>query len=280
MSTNDLCARCGQLFALPGQRGYCPRCFADISGWQDAQMSGAVSTPGWTLSSAIGVMIFFTMAILIIPYVGILFWAVLGHFKLGESPAAMLSDPTVVLVGVSSAFVAHGLTLLLAWMVATQFRRRSFTQAVGWQWHPRFRWPHAAITVAGFLGFVYGLSKILPSGKTEFDKLLEASASVRIVVAILAVGTAPLVEELVYRGLLFASVAARYGTWTALVSVTLIFAGVHFWQYGASKLILVSITLLSLLLTSVRALTGKLLPSYAIHLLYNATVAGLILFSH
>ena len=123
------------------------------------------------------------------------------------------------------------------------------------------------------------MSKILPGGKTEFDKILEASASVRLVVAALAVVTAPLVEELVYRGLLFPAVEAKFGRVTALISVTLIFAGAHFWQYGASKLILVSITLLSFLLTAIRARTGKLLPSYAVHLLYNATVAGLILFS-
>ena len=266
--------------AKTSQGGYCNRCFPEAPVSEAPGPVASPSTVGFTLGKAIWVWAFFTLAIVILPSLGIIFWASLGHLKLSGSPEAILNDPKVILVGVSSAFVVHGLTLLLAWNVVTQFRRRSFAQAVGWQWHPRFRWPHATVTVVIFLGTVFGLSQILPGGETEFDKILETSASVRIVVAMLAVVTAPLVEELVYRGMLYPAVAAKYGQGVAVVSVALLFAVVHFQQYGGSKLILVSITLLSFLLTGVRALTGRLLPSYAIHLLYNATIAGMILFTH
>lgn len=277
--TEQLCVRCGLPVEQAGGDGYCARCTAET---RVTQPPAASSTPAiaWTLGRAIWLWAFFTLAILILPSIGILVWAGLGRLNMHGPAEAMMNDPQVILVAVSSAFVAHGLTVVVAWSLITQYRRRSFAEAVGWQWHPKFRWYHAAAVVLFFLGLVYGLSQVLPGGETEFDKILEASASVRIVVAILAVVTAPFVEELVYRGVLYPAVAAKYGPAVAVVSVSLLFAIVHFQQYGGSRLILVAITLLSFLLTGIRAFTGRLLPSYAVHLFYNGTVAGLILFSH
>ncbi|MBI4470352.1 MAG: CPBP family intramembrane metalloprotease [Acidobacteria bacterium] len=280
MISGQVCLRCGAPVEGNATPPFCEPCSSEIRQGPGPATSAAKPLPGWTLGTAIWVWAFFTFAILLLPSVGVILAMGLGYVHLSGPAEKLLYDPRVILVCIISAFVAHLLTLGVGWGVVTRFRRRSFAEAVGWEWHPRFRWLHAAGCVLVFFGIVFSLSHVLPGGETEFDRLLETSATVRIVIATLAVVTAPLVEELVYRGILYPAVEARFGKVKAVLGVSMLFAGVHFQQYGGSLLILVSITLLSLLLTGVRAWTGRLLPSYAIHLLYNTAVAGLILVSH
>ena len=53
-------------------------------------------------------------------------------------------------------------------------------------------------------------------------------------VAFLAVFTAPFVEEVIYRGILYSALQRTTGTVLAVVIVTLLFAAVHVPQYWGS----------------------------------------------
>ena len=89
--------------------------------------------------------------------------------------------------------------------------------------------------------------------------------------------TAPLVEELVYRGVLFPALRRASNTAIALVVVSFLFASVHFFQYKNSPGTIAAILLLSFALTYVRAATGRVLPCVVIHFVFNGVqVAGLI----
>jgi hypothetical protein len=236
--------------------------------------------PPWSLAMALGVLFFFMLAMTFIPAIIISIWAQARGIPL--TPAGMeqiMSHPQATLVGVVSISVVHLLTLLITWTVITGWERR-FTDVVDWSWHPRFRLHQALITVALLYGLTWLLQYVLPSGTTEFDKLLETSQAIRIAVAMLAVVTAPIVEELVYRGILYPAVQAKFGRVTAIVAVAGLFALVHFPQYSGSVLILVSLTLLSFVLTVVRAYTGKLLPCFVIHFVYNLIGVTLILIGY
>ena len=122
------------------------------------------------------------------------------------------------------------------------------------------------------------LEQILPQKQTTaFDMLLKAGPHVRIALAIMAVATAPLVEEIIYRGVLYSCLRPRVGTGGSVAIITLLFAGVHFPQYWGAWAGLAELTLLSLVLTVVRASTKSLLPCFLIHLLNNAFGATQIL---
>ena len=54
------------------------------------------------------------------------------------------------------------------------------------------------------------------------------------------------------------------------------FAALHIWQYRQSISVIVSISLLSLVLTEVRARTGRLLPCFVIHLVFNGIQSVII----
>ncbi len=270
--TQKTCILCGRPF-VPGQsaQALCPTC------WPQGEISpSAVSgRPAWSLTGALAFWIAFIFLVSFLPAFGVFFWAMArGH---PPTDASAWHGPEATLVQVLMLFLAHLLTLLIGWALVTQGRRWPFLQTLGWRWHPRFRLRHALLTVGGLYGLIFLLSLLLPSRETAFDRLLQTSWEVRLVIALLAVGTAPLVEELVYRGVLYPALQIRLGRARAVFLVTLLFAVVHYPQYSASALILVAVTVLSFVITIIRAYTGQLLPCVVTHLVYNAIGAALIL---
>jgi membrane protease YdiL (CAAX protease family) len=185
----------------------------------------------------------------------------------------IFQDPLFIILEIASTFPAHILTLMLCWWVVTGFGRRPFWQSLGWGWHPQFKWVHAVALAFLMLGLGYLLDKSLPSQQTAFEKILGLGLTVRLLVAALAVLTAPLVEEVVYRGVLYTGIERAWGKGGAVFLVTVLFAGVHYWQYSESIAHLTAILSLSLVLTLLRAATGKLLPCVATHMIYNGLQA-------
>jgi len=89
--------------------------------------------------------------------------------------------------------------------------------------------------------------------------------------------SAPFVEEIVYRGILYKAIADSKGWKLAVVVVTVLFALVHAPQYWGSPAAIVAIVSLSLVLTIVRAVTGQLLPCVATHLIFNGVQAVVLI---
>lgn len=113
--------------------------------------------------------------------------------------------------------------------------------------------------------------------KTDLDRILESSRAAAVALAIIAVATAPLVEEMIYRGLLYSAFQRLVGQWGAVAIVATMFAGLHVVQYWPNAGAISSITLLSLVLTLIRARTGRLLPCFVVHLVFNGIQSILII---
>jgi uncharacterized protein len=164
-----------------------------------------------------------------------------------------------------------------AWMVVTRIGRRPFWRTLGWGWIPQFKPVHAIGLAVLMIGVGILAQRLLPHQETDLEKSLKLGMAVRIMVATLAVATAPFIEEIVYRGVIFSSVEALMGKGAAVIIVTLLFALVHAPQYWGSVATMAAILTLSLVLTLLRAWTGKLLPCVATHLVYNAIQAAVLL---
>jgi uncharacterized protein len=164
-----------------------------------------------------------------------------------------------------------------AWLVVTRVRRRPFWQSLGWGWIPQFKLVHAIGLAFLMLGVAILLERILPHQETDMEKFLKMGIEIRIMVAALAVLTAPLIEEIVYRGVVYSSVEGLWGKGAAVTFVTLLFALVHAPQYWGSFAALAAILSLSFVLTLLRAWTGKLLPCVATHLVFNGIQAVILL---
>ena len=108
-------------------------------------------------------------------------------------------------------------------------------------------------------------------------RLLRSSKYAVFLVAFMAVVTAPIVEEVIYRGLLYSALQRAVGTGLAVGFVTLLFSLVHLPQYYPSVSTMVLLTLLSLTLTLIRVFTGNLLPCIILHTIFNGLQSILLI---
>ena len=195
----------------------------------------------------------------------------------------LTTDPMVIFYSVLGIIPAHLLTLYLAYLVVTEGGQRPFWKTIRWEW-PQETTPTTAVLLSILIavvlyGLAWGLTTLYGGEKTDLDRLIESSMYTRVATAFLAFATAPLIEEVVYRGVIYPAVEKVMGMGFAIAIVSMLFAGVHVWQYRTNIAVIVVITLLSVILTVARAVTGKLLPSFIIHLVFNGVQSVLIVLS-
>mgnify|MGYP003395842497 FL=1 len=103
--------------------------------------------------------------------------------------------------------------------------------------------------------------------------MLKSSKYVIYLVAFFAVFTAPIVEEVVYRGLLYSAFQRTMGKVSAVVLVTFLFAVIHAPQYSMGLrpdyAVMGVLLLLSLTLTLIRVKTENLWPCIVLHTVFN-----------
>ncbi|HEV8371157.1 MAG TPA: type II CAAX endopeptidase family protein [Pyrinomonadaceae bacterium] len=211
--------------------------------------------------------------LLVVPLILLVPYFVYLAMKGAATAESLLQNKTFILLSIVGVIPAHALTLLVAWILVTNWGRVSFWQTLGFSW-PGSVTPWKGIAssfgvAALLLGLGVLVTSLLGGAKTDLDRLIESSFQARIATVFLAVLTAPLVEEVVYRGMLYPAFQRLLGMGWAIAIVSLLFAGVHVWQYRTNLGVIVVITILSITLTIIRALTNKLLPSFVIHLIFN-----------
>jgi membrane protease YdiL (CAAX protease family) len=128
--------------------------------------------------------------------------------------------------------------------------------------------------------FVVGafVAKVLGGDKpTQLEQIINSSLLARYMISFLAVGTAPFVEEFVYRGVLYAPLQRLAGVPGAVVIVLALFTLIHVPQYWPNFGVIAAVALLSIVLTLVRAYSGRLLPCIVIHLIFNGIQAVILI---
>jgi uncharacterized protein len=200
----------------------------------------------------------------------------LENLRAMDLPTMLKKDPTLVLVAISSVIIAHLFTILLAWAVVTKLGKVSFTEALGWKWNG-FRVWMCFVIVASFYFYAAGMSYIFGSQDNELKQILESSRTAVYIIAFMATFTAPLVEEVIYRGILYSSFRKYVDVRFAILITTLLFAAVHVPQYYPDAGTILTICALSLVLTVVREKTGNLMPCIALHTIFNGSQSILLL---
>ena len=116
----------------------------------------------------------------------------------------------------------------------------------------------------------------LPEKKSfPLEKMFNSPASA-YAIAVFAVFIAPFMEELLFRGLLFAFFEKHGGIVFAVVSTALLFAGLHIPEYWGAWDHVIMILIVGLTFSIVRGATGSVTPSYVLHLAYNGTLMLLL----
>lgn len=203
-----------------------------------------------------------------LPYLG---------YRLATDGAAILkvmaADKMLLFFSVLGIFPAHLLTLVVIWMVLSDGGRQPFWKSIGFEWPEGLSPAATTIACTVLAAVLFGLAQLIAyiygERKTDLDLLIESSFYARMATAFMATATAPLVEEVLYRGVIYRALDKAAGVAVALPIVSLLFAGVHVFQYRNNIAVIIVITLLSIVLTASRALTGKVLPAFIIHLVFN-----------
>jgi hypothetical protein len=222
--------------------------------------------PPWNGWTAIGVWFASVLFIVIFPNLFLIPYLMAQKVDLSDGAKIVefaQTDATAILLQLISVIPAHILTLLLAWLVVTRYNKYSFRQVLGWK-------------LGGFgIGYIIGvvflfyvlavtLTAVFGERDNDFLQMLKSSRAAVYLVAFFATFTAPMVEEVVYRGILYSAFQRKVGVTYAVIIVTALFALVHVPQYSKDfnpDLVTISmICLLSLVLTLIRVRTGNLLP--------------------
>lgn len=227
----------------------------------------------WVLSV---LLLVFIPVIIAVPYL-IYQWANVGP----PTPEALATDKTLIFLSIAAVLPTHLLTLGVLWLFVTEGGRRPFLKSL------RFQWPANVSPVVGILlccllalvllAIGWAVTTLWGGNKTQLDLLVESSMAARVATALVAFATAPLVEELIYRGVLYSAFERATGRGVAIVVVSLLFAGVHVLQYINNVGVILVITILSFTLTLSRAFTGSVLPPFIIHLVFNGIQALFII---
>jgi membrane protease YdiL (CAAX protease family) len=238
--------------------------------------------PPWGGWVAIGYWVLSVIFIVVVPAVFLFPYVISKGIDLRDHDVVMnfiFTDPTAIVLQLAPVMLAHILTLAFGWLIVTRFNKFSFRQTLGWNMDGFKIWYAVLLTIA-FYGFGYLMTSIFGKVDNDFERLIEGSRTAVYLVAILATFTAPLVEEVVYRGVLYSAFQKKFGLVASVIFVTLLFTIVHVPQYSQNSVpdyaSVVTLLVLSLSLTLIRAWTGNLLPCIVLHTIFNGIQSVLL----
>lgn len=237
------------------------------------------SNPSWGSLEAVGVWIASVLFILIVPTLFLLTYLATLKPPIPERDQLIefaKSDPTSIFLQIVAIIPAHLLTVLLAWLVVTRMRKFSFRRTLGWE-TGGFKWWHYCVVLGGFFIVATVIGSFFPEQENDLVRILHSSRSAVYIVAFVATFTAPFVEEVVYRGVLYSAFQHTMGIPAAFLLVTFLFALVHVPQYYPSYSTIFLLGMLSLILTSIRVKTNNLLPCIVLHTLFNGVQSILLI---
>ncbi len=187
------------------------------------------------------------------------------------SAADLARDPRIVIPAQFAAYL-----VVIAFMVLlVRSRRRPFWPSVRWQW------PFAAWLGWLALGIVLALvvqasSALLPIPKSLPIEHYFRDTTGAYMMAIFGVSFAPLVEELFFRGFMYAALARRLGVMAAVLITAALFALIHTSQLANAWAPLLLLFFVGIVLTAVRARTRSIATTFLIHIGYNGTLFALL----
>ncbi len=188
----------------------------------------------------------------------------------------LFSDPTAVVISLGGTMVAHLLTLVFAWFIVTKYNTYSFKEMLGWRWGG-FKFWHGFAILIGVYAVALTMINLLGSQENEMTRILQSSRTAVFMVAILATFSAPIVEEVIYRGVLYSAFQRTVNSTFAVIIVTALFAAVHIPQYSPDYATIISICFVSLVITLIRVKTDNLLPCIIFHMVFNGIQAVLMI---
>ena len=175
--------------------------------------------------------------------------------------------------------VLYGFILVFLFLLSRFQHRTAFWKSLGWE-KPAIR--QAAGYLAGGITLAVAASLVLwllPDSKSfPLEKLFDSRLA-SFALSAFAISLAPLLEEVFFRGLLFAVVENAAGWPLAAVISAVLFGALHAPEYWQAWHHLMMIFAVGMVFSLARGLTGSLVPSVLLHIGYNSLIVASLFFS-
>ncbi len=175
--------------------------------------------PPWGILGALGVWILSFLLMLATQLVFLIGYVIYRGVGLNDLAVFITKDPTAIFFAILSIIPAHLLTLGAAWALVTQFGKHPFFKTLGWEWSKGFTFWRSAFLAVGLLIIGSIIIYFFGGAETQLDKIINSSRATAFTTAFLATATAPLVEEVVYRGILYSAFQRTFGVAPAVFSL-------------------------------------------------------------
>ena len=204
----------------------------------------APNNPPWGVPAAILLWLASVALIVIVPLFFVIPYFLSQNVNLSDQEQLAnfaQNDVGAILFQIGGIIPAHILTLILAWFVVTKYKKHSFTEMLGWEWGG-YKWWHTIVLLLSVFGVALATTSFFGNQDNALVEMLRKSRYIVFLVAILATFSAPIVEEVVYRGILYSAFQKAAGVPVAVALVTLVFALVHYPQYWGDYSTLITLT--------------------------------------
>lgn len=220
--------------------------------------------PVWSWWDTLAVLGFTVFIVFVFSIIAL---AIARHFpQYRKMPLADLATDARIVVGAQAA--AYPLVLIFIFILVRSRSPERFRDAIHWNW-PGVSAPAFLIGGAVVAVVVESLSRFLPIPKSlPMDNYFHDAPSAYLVAAF-GISLAPLLEELFFRGMLYPLLRRTFGLTIAVAMTAAAFAAIHGGQLGYAWGPILSIFVVGLVFTVIRARTNSVAASFLTHCGYN-----------
>jgi len=231
----------------------------------------------WTLRDLLLFVAFLPFSLLASNLLAFIAYVALRPFTGWRAPVDSLPSNTFFLLILQSIFYTSILGYLF--LLARLQHRQPFWKSLGWK-KPTSRQVLACLAGGGALAVLIRLAPpLLPDAEGFPLERLFTSMAASYAIGAFAIGVAPVIEELVFRGLLFAIFERAVGLRFAIVATAVLFAGLHVPEYWHAWNHVLMILVVGVVFSLARGKSGTLTPSILLHVGYNACMMTSLFFT-
>jgi membrane protease YdiL (CAAX protease family) len=246
---------------------------------QAAPLPAPALTPReiWTLRDLLLFVAFIPFALLAANLLGLIGYVVLRPFAGWHQNAEVVQHNTLFLLTLQCLF--YVLVLGFLFLASKVQHNQPFWRSLGWK-KPTGKQVLGWLAGGGGLAVLATLAlSILPDTQDFPLERLFTSRAASFAIGGFAIGIAPVIEEVVFRGLLFAIFERVVGLRFAVLTTAALFAALHIPEYWHAWNHVLIILAVGMVFSLARSLSGALPASIFLHIGYNALIMTGLFFS-
>ncbi|MGH6818055.1 MAG: lysostaphin resistance A-like protein [Methylovirgula sp.] len=171
----------------------------------------------------------------------------------------------VLLIALVAYFaIAVAVLAVARWRGGADWRQLIGYEKALWRFDDKLLWAIAAAALFYSFAATAVLSYLYPQSQTWFT--IPSDRIARLMLFVLAVGFAPITEELLFRGWIYTSLRFSFGLWPALLSSAALFGAAH---YESTHLYALAVFPVGIALAAIRERTQSVKAAMLFHAVNN-----------